>query len=86
MKVRAIYEWEIDPEAYVAAGIEAEVYFDGELPPGDLETVANWAVGYTDAEDHLPRWARDSMRVIKQEIKIADEIDSGAGCICGGKW
>jgi hypothetical protein len=86
MKVRAIYEWEIDPEAYVAAAIEAEVYGEGELDPGDLETVANWATGYTDAEDRLPRWARSSVKVLKQEIKIADEIDGSAGCICGGKW
>jgi hypothetical protein len=73
MKVRAIYEWEIDPEAYVAAAIEAEVHVEGELNPGDLETVANWAIGYTDAEDHLPRWARDAMRVTKQTVEVVTD-------------
>jgi len=70
MRVRAVIEWEIDPAAYVAAGIEADVYFDGELLSTDLDDVANWAVGYCDAEDHLPRWARDSMRVVSQTIEV----------------
>jgi hypothetical protein len=73
MKVRAVIEWEIDPVAYVAAGIESETYVEGELPPEDLETVANWATGYCDAEDHLPRWARDAMCVTKQTIEVVTD-------------
>ena len=73
MKVRAVYEWDIDPAAYVDAGIEAEVYFDGELLAEDLETVANWATGYCDPEDHLPRWARDAMRVTKQMVEVVTD-------------
>jgi hypothetical protein len=86
MKVRAIYEWEIDPEAYVAAAINEEWAQPGELDPANLEAIAEHATGYTDPEDNMYRWVRSAMRVVSSEIKIADDIDNGAGCICGGKW
>jgi hypothetical protein len=70
MRVRATYEWDIDPAAYIAAGIEAEWYETGDLDPADLTTVAHLATGYTDPDEHLPRWARDAMRVVSQTVEV----------------
>jgi hypothetical protein len=86
MKVRTVIEWDIDPVAWVAAAANEREIYDDEIRPTDLETIALRATGYCDAENYLPRWARSSIQVIKQEIKIADDIDGSAGCICGGKW
>jgi hypothetical protein len=70
MRVRAIYEWEIDPDAYVAAGIVAEWYSEDDIDPRDLDAVAECVTGYTDPEDHLPCWARESVRVISQVVEV----------------
>jgi hypothetical protein len=72
MRVRAIYEWEIDPDAYVAAGIVAEYFPEGDdtARDYDLDEIAGVATGYCDAEDLLPRWARDSVRVISQVVEV----------------
>jgi hypothetical protein len=86
MKVRTVIEWEIDPVKWIAAAANEREIYDDEIDPTDLETVATQATHYVDANDYMPRWARSSVQVLKQEIKIADGIDSSAGCICGGKW
>jgi hypothetical protein len=72
MRVQVVILIEIDPAAYVAAGIEADHYVPGELDPADHDAVAYAATGYFDAEDHLPRWARNSMRVITQATEIVE--------------
>lgn len=64
MRVQVVILIEIDPAAYVAAGIEADHYAPGELDPTDHDAVAYAATGYFDAEDYIPHWARNSMRVI----------------------
>jgi hypothetical protein len=86
MKVRAVIEWDIDPSKWVAAAANEREIYDDEIDLADHETIAIRATEYCNAEDFLPRWARDAVRVVSGEIKIADDIDSGAGCICGGKW
>jgi len=70
MRVRAVYEWEIDPAKWVTAGIEAEWYAEGDTDLTNLESVAYAATGYTDPDDNMPCWARDSMRVVSQIIEV----------------
>lgn len=69
-RVRVVVELEIDPADYVNAGIEAEHYAADEIDPTDHEAVAFYAVGYFDAEDHMPRWARGTIRVISQTTEV----------------
>lgn len=70
IRVRVVAEFEIDPEAYVAAGIEAEWFETGDLDPADYGSVAQWATGYLAADDKLPRWARDAMRVTNESVEV----------------
>ena len=72
MIVRSVIEWEIDPVKWVAAAAEARGIYDDEISPEDPTAVVLYATGYADAEDHLPRWARDSLRVVSQTTKIVE--------------
>lgn len=87
MRVRVTTEFEIDPVEWIAAAEDAEYLAKGEIDPTDLELVANYATGYCDAEDHLPRWARDAMRVtaVLTEVRSQSCINCGnVECYCGG--
>ena len=73
-RVRVITEWEIDIPKYVQAGIEAGWLVGTDEPDPITDEEANMvtyeAVEYCDAEDRLPRWARDAMRVTRHSIQI----------------
>jgi hypothetical protein len=70
IRVRVTAEFEIDTAAWHAAAIEAEHLQPGELDTDDHQLIAEYATGYTAAEDHLPRWARDSMTVVSESTEI----------------
>ena len=73
-RVRVITEWEIDIPGCVQAAIEADGVVGADVPgtitDDEANMVAYEAVGYCDAEDRLPRWARDAMRVTRHSIQI----------------
>ena len=70
IRVRVTADFEIDPEAWVAAGIEAEHLTEGEVDPADYISVAWTATSHMAAEDHLPRWARDSVMVTHESVEV----------------
>ena len=70
IRVRVTAEFEIDPAAWVAAAVEAEHLVAGELHPGYRQLVAEYATGYTAAEDNMPRWARDAMTVVSESTEV----------------
>lgn len=70
IKVRVTAEFEIDPAAWLAAAVEAEHLEPGELAAGDPKLVAEYATGYIAAEDHLPRWARDAVTVVRESVEV----------------
>lgn len=74
MRVRITIEVDVDPEVWVAAAVEEEWLVDGECAndPTNHVAVADAATAYVDAEDQMPRWARDSMSVISQLIEIVE--------------
>jgi len=66
LRVTATVVWEIDTDAYLAVAEESEALADGQAEQmrADDAYLADVATGYADADDHLPRWARDTMRVV----------------------
>jgi hypothetical protein len=66
IRVTTTTVWNIDTEAYINAALEADALTEGEAREmrADLDHLGEVATGYSDAKDHLPRWARDTMRVV----------------------
>lgn len=70
IKVRVTAEFEIDTAAWLAAAVEAEHLQPGELDAGDPQLIAEYATGYMAAADHLPRWARDAVTVVRESVEV----------------
>lgn len=75
MRVRVTTEFEINSLAWVRAAEVAEHLTKGQLDPTDHDRVASEALGYCDAEDNLPCWARDSVEVVYIDTKIIHETE-----------
>lgn len=70
IRVRYVAELEIDPDAWYDAALEEEWIAPGDVDSTDHAEIAEEALGYLSAADHLPRWARDAMSVTSEHIEV----------------
>lgn len=71
-RVHVATVFEIDTDRWQSAAVEAEYLDSDDVLTATTHEIVHHAIGYCDAEDHLPRWARDAMRVTSTTVEVSD--------------